>query len=102
MSACIRHQQHQFAVILVPDEEPVWSDMTLSCLALLDEIFYTAGFIDPTVFDVVNSQVHARLRSPLQRYGGYASQQTDSLPYLVKHRSVFYGNCQLCHILFFL
>lgn len=29
MSAGIRHQQHQFAVILIPYKKPVWSDMTL-------------------------------------------------------------------------
>ena len=29
MSAGIGHQQYQFAVVLVPDEKPVWSDMTL-------------------------------------------------------------------------
>ena len=29
MSASIGHQQHQFAVVLIPDEKPVWSDVAL-------------------------------------------------------------------------
>ncbi len=29
MCACVGHQQHQFAVVLVPYEEPVWGDVTL-------------------------------------------------------------------------
>ncbi len=29
MSACIGHQQHQFAVVLVPYEKPVRSDVAL-------------------------------------------------------------------------
>ena len=35
MSAGIGHQQYQFAVILVPDEEPVRSDMTLPIAIVL-------------------------------------------------------------------
>ena len=35
MSAGIRHQQHQFAVILIPYEESVWGDMTLPIAFIL-------------------------------------------------------------------
>ena len=86
MSAGVGHQQHQFAVIS-------------SCLALLDEVFHTASFIDPAVFDVVNSLVHARLCLSLLSYGGYPTQQADGLTDLVKHLNILYRNCQLGHIL---
>ena len=37
-----------------------------SCLALLDKVFHTIGFIDTVIHDVVNGPVHARFCLSLQ------------------------------------
>ena len=35
MSSCIGHQQHQFAVVLIPDEKPIRSDVAFPIAFIL-------------------------------------------------------------------